>query len=424
MEKKPQKIVAIRGMEDILPPASRAWRNIEERAAHLFSLYGYEEIRTPIVEPTALFERGVGETSSIVEKEMYSFVDKSDNHLTLRPEGTAPVVRAFIESAAYAQSAITRYWYFGPMFRYERPQKGRQRQFYQLGCELFGTTSPYADAEVMAMTAQFFAELGLSGITLQVNSIGCPHCRPTYNERLLQFLQQHLASLCEDCNRRMAKNPLRVLDCKNAACHEILKDAPTIGTFWCGECRTHFEAVQTGLRSFSVAFEVNERIVRGLDYYVRTAFEFTSHNLGSQNAVAAGGRYDGLVRDLAGPDVPGVGIAMGVERLLLLLEHAGKTSVDQQPLVFVAALSTAAIEAVLPHMSKLRQGGVRVEWDYEAKSLKSQMRHADKLGAQSVVIIGDDELAKGLAIVRNMQTKTQEEIPFDQIERYFVPVRV
>lgn len=404
-----------------MPPNSRLWQYIEESARSVFSAYGYHEIRTPIVEKTELFRRGVGETTSIVEKEMYSFVDQGDASLTLRPEGTASVVRAYIESGSFVSDPIARYYYMGPMFRRERPQKGRQRQFYQIGCELLGVESPLADAEVIAMTAHFLEEVGVEGIELEINSIGCPECRPTFNAALKEFLNENEAGLCDDCKRRMERNPMRILDCKNPVCRELVNRAPRLPDHWCAGCREHFGFVARALDQIGVKFRQNEKIVRGLDYYMRTAFEFTTTRLGSQSAVAAGGRYDGLVEELGGPAVAGVGFALGVERLALLMEDQSKGAAAED-LVFFAVLGDAAQEAVLPIIQTLRRDGVRVEWDYASHSLKSQMRRAAKSGAETVVIIGDDEIAKGCAQVRNMRDATQREVRIRDLPMHFVQI--
>jgi histidyl-tRNA synthetase len=411
------KIAAVKGMPDILPPITAAWQAVEAAARRVFLTYGYHEIRTPIVEPTELFRRGVGESTAIVEKEMYTFEDKGGSSLTLRPEGTASVVRAYIESGTCFAEPIARYYYLGPMFRRERPQKGRQRQFHQIGCELLGVTSPLADAEVIAMIDHFLGEAGVAEVSLELNSIGCAACRPAFNEALTAYFRSHESQLCADCARRLVRNPLRLLDCKNEGCAALVAQAPQIPDFWCADCAQHFGAVQQALRSMGVRFELNPRIVRGLDYYMRTAFEFTTTKLGAQNAVAAGGRYDGLVASLGGPEIAGVGCAIGVERLVLLREQAEAAAED---LVFVATLGEKAQEAALPIIQRLRRDGVRVEWDYTARSLKAQMRRADKLAAESVVILGDDELARGEATVRNMRTKEQRAVRLADLPMLFV----
>ncbi len=422
MEKKDRIIKAIRGMNDIMPPESNLWRKVEETAHRIFSTYGYEEIRTPIIESTDLFVRTVGETTAIVEKEMYSFMDKSGEPVSLRPEGTASVIRAYIESGAAVSEPISRYYYKGPMFRYERPQKGRQRQFYQIGLELLGVESPLADVEVISTFVHLLNELEISDVNLEINSVGCNKCRFAYNADLIKFLQKHSEKVCDDCKRRMIKNPMRAFDCKNETCIEILQEGPHIDKYWCEECKRHFDGVKKGLLALNVPFMFNEKIVRGLDYYVRTAFEFTCKKLGSQNAVAAGGRYDGLIKDLGGPDLPGIGYAIGVERLILILENKHGKTLPKKDMVYFAVPDEKAAISVLKIIQTLRKDGIRVEWDFGTKSLKAQMRRADKLKAEAVVIIGSDELARGCAIVRDMRKKTQHEVKVDQLPMHFVSI--
>ncbi len=416
------KYTSIKGMSDIMPPASAAWRKLENTALTVFGSYGYKEVRTPMLEKTELFIRSIGSDTAVVEKEMYSFKDQSDDMLSLRPEGTASTVRAYIESGAYQAEAVAKYIYIGPMFRRERPQKGRYRQFHQIGVEALGIASPLIDAEQIAMCDHFFKELGLKDYSIEINSLGCKECRPGYNKIFGDFLTSKKVHLCGDCLRRIEKNPLRALDCKNPACIEAMKDAPLIGEYLCGDCKAHMSEVQKYLKELGTKFVVNQRIVRGLDYYVRTAFEFITTKLGSQNAFGAGGRYDGLVKELGGPDVSGVGFALGVERILLLMEEGGLQLKEKEALVFFALMGEPARERLVPIIDKLRQDGVYVELDYDNHSLKSQMRRADKLFAHTVVIIGDEEIKKGVAIVRNMHTKEQEEVKFDDLVRHFVRV--
>lgn len=416
------KYASVKGMSDILPFDIAAWQKIEETARDVFGAYGYEEIRTPLVEKTELFVRGIGEGTAIVDKEMYTFKDIGDDILSLRPEGTASVVRAYIESGAYQQEPVAKYLYVGPMFRRERPQKGRYRQFHQIGVEALGITSPIIDAEQIAMCNYFFRQLGLKEYAIELNSLGCKKCRPEYNRIFAEFMQKKRMHLCGDCHRRIEKNPLRAFDCKNPGCIEAIKDAPLIGAHLCKECEGHFLEVQRYLNLFDVDFIVNQKIVRGLDYYMRTAFEFTTEKLGSQNAIGGGGRYDGLVKDLGGPDIPGVGFALGMERIKLLLEVEGGVSVLKPDIVFFALIGDKSFLEALPVINSLRQEGVKIELDYEGHSLKSQMRRADKLAARTVVIIGEEELAKGTAVVRNMHTKEQEEVKLGALARHFIRV--
>jgi histidyl-tRNA synthetase len=418
MEKQYKKFTAVKGMEDIMPPASNIWQDIETKARRIFGRYGYGEIRTPILEYSELFCRGVGETTAIVEKEMYSFEDRGGDSLSLRPEGTASVVRAYIESGASSQDPIAGYYYMGPMFRRERPQKGRQRQFYQIGCELLGAISPLADVEVIAMNAHFLEEAGLGDISIEINSLGCPQCRPCYNEALLKYLHSCKAKLCVDCVRRVERNPLRVFDCKNIECHNLLGKAPLIPDYWCDECKAHFGSVKRELVLIGIKYIENPRIVRGLDYYMRTAFEFTTTKLGAQNAVAAGGRYDGLVKSFGGPDVAGVGCALGVERLLLLLKKS-EEEVKREDMIFFAALGDKAQERIFPVIQALRKNGVRVEWDYTDRSLKAQMRRANKQNAHSVVIFGEEEMKKGEAQIKDMLTGEQRTVSLNYLVNHF-----
>ncbi len=420
MAERAKKFRAVKGMSDIMPPESEMWQEVEEAARRTFGLYGYHEIRTPILEQAELFRRGVGDTSSIVEKEMYAFEDRGGDVLSLRPEGTASVVRAYIESGSAQSEPLVGYYYMGPMFRRERPQKGRQRQFYQIGCELLGSEDPLTDVEVMAMNSHFLSEVGVEDTTLEVNSLGCAKCRPGYNKALIAYLERHGDVLCDDCMRRMERNPLRVLDCKNENCKEIVKKAPALPDHWCDDCVDHFDSVKRGLASAGLDFVDNPRIVRGLDYYVRTAFEFTTTQLGAQNAVAAGGRYDGLVKSFGGPDVPGVGCALGMERLILLMRR--DEDVEYEKMIFVAALGDEAREAIFPIIQMLRRDGVRVEWDYLGRSLKAQMRRAGKLSAQTVVIVGEEEIRSGKAQVKDMRSGDQHEVRIEDLPRYFVRV--
>lgn len=415
-----KKFTAVKGMVDIVPPGSARWQRLEEAARRVFGAYGYGEIRTPIVEKTELFRRGVGETTSVVEKEMYTFEDQGGDLLSLRPEGTASVVRAYIESGTAMSDPMVGYYYMGPMFRRERPQKGRQRQFFQIGCELLGAESALADVEIMAMNDQFLREAGATEISLEINSLGCPACKPSYNAALIAYLEERKNKLCADCVRRMERNPLRVLDCKNESCRHIVENAPALPDFWCDDCVAHYAAVKHGLQSVGIAFVENPRIVRGLDYYMRTAFEFTTTKLGAQNAVAAGGRYDGLVKSFGGPDVAGVGCALGVERLLLMTDEEERP--EYEDIVFVAALGDAAREGIFPSIQILRRDGVRVEWDYTGRSLKSQMRRANRLRARTVVIVGDDEIARSEAQLKDMKTGEQRSVRIEDLPRHFVRV--
>lgn len=403
-------ITAIKGFNDILPQESGRWQHIEQAARRVFELNGFAEIRVPIMEKTELFCRSIGDATDIVEKEMYSFTDKGDNQVTLRPEGTAGVMRALIEHKLYAQDPVTKVYYLGPMFRYERPQKGRYRQFHQIGVEVTGVNDPLIDAQVLNMLCAFFREIGLHEPSLQVNSLGCPECRPAYREHLLAFLEGRLEALCADCRRRFTTNPLRTLDCKVPTCAEATKDAPAMIGHLCRTCDEHFGMVRGYLDSTGTRYEINPRMVRGLDYYTRTTFELVTSQLGSQSAVAAGGRYDGLVSQLGGPAIPGIGFAIGVERVALLL---GEKDFLRSPDLFIATLGEGDRAPAFRLLSDLQRLGVWGEMDYEGKSLKSQMRRADKLKARYSMVIGENETASGKALLKRMEDGVQTEAPLD-----------
>jgi histidyl-tRNA synthetase len=409
------KITSIKGFADILPEEVGAWQRVEAAARRIFDAYHFAEIRVPIVEKTELFSRSIGETTDIVEKEMYTFEDRDKTRITLRPEGTAGVVRTYIQSEMYKVEPVRKLYYMGPMFRRERPQKGRLRQFHQIGAEALGRSDPLIDAEILLLLNDFFSSLGLAEIALQLNSLGDSACRPAYRERLLVFLRQRQDMLCANCRRRMEHNPLRVLDCKEPGCIETTGGAPSILDSLCAPCREHFAVVQRLLTGSGVDFNLNSRMVRGLDYYSRTTFEWTTGKLGSQSAVAAGGRYDGLVEQLGGPAIPGVGFAMGVERLTMLLKMQNNVS-NSGPSLYVVWVGEKARDWAFPLVSRLRRKSLAVEMEGETRSLKSQMRRADKFNAKSVLIIGDDELAKGQVVLRDMASKQQEEIGLDDIE--------
>ena len=396
-------IQAIKGVKDILPADIPAWQHLEATARKLFEDYGFSEIRIPVFEYTELFARSIGASTDIVEKEMYTFEDRDGRKITLRPEGTAGVVRAFIEHALYADSQLVKLYYLGPMFRHERPQKGRFRQFYQVGVEALGSDHPHVDIDVLVMLHRLFTRLGIQGLRLQVNSLGDAECRGAYRDALRAYLKDKLPTLCSDCQRRDDTNPLRVLDCKVDG--EKFGDSPVMLDHLCGPCRDHFGTVEQGLGTLGIPFEVNPRLVRGLDYYTRTTFELVMGHLGAQNTVAAGGRYDGLVREIGGPAVPGIGFALGVERAISLMD-TGRLH-PARPSLYIAALGGAAVAWALPVIHALRSEGVRVETDYAGASLKSQMKKADKFGAAYTLIVGEQELAAGTAVLRNMQTKEQ-----------------
>jgi histidyl-tRNA synthetase len=421
------KITSIKGFADIFPGEVEIWQSVEATARRVFSSYNYSEIRIPILEKTELFSRSIGETTDIVEKEMYSFEDRDGRggetgeptRLTLRPEGTAGVVRAYVESEMYKVEPVRKLYYLGPMFRRERPQKGRMRQFHQIGAEALGRGDPYIDAEILLLLSDFFNAVGLTEPVLEINSLGDSECRPKYREALLAYLKPRTGSLCANCRRRIERNPLRALDCKEPGCIAATKDAPSIVDFLCAACREHFETVQRLLRETGVGFTLNPRMVRGLDYYCRTTFEWTTKRLGAQSAIAAGGRYDGLVQELGGPAIPGVGFAMGIERLTMLLRLQQELRA-KGPDLFVVWVGGSARDWAFSIVHRLRQKGIAVEMEGEARSLKSQMRRADKFKAVSVLIVGDDELANGRVVLRDMATKQQQEIGLERIEAELV----
>jgi len=404
------KLKALNGFKDILPDQISMWRHVESTARNVFQRFHFFEIRLPILEKTELFARSIGTETDIVEKEMYTFVDKQ---VTMRPEATASLLRAYISHSMHVQKPVQRLFTIGPMFRHERPQKGRLRQFHQLDVEVLGSANARVDAELMAMGSLLFSELGIP-VSLEVNSLGCPECRPAYRKLLMEFISSRLDVLCEDCKRRSRTNPLRVLDCKKPGCREQVDDAPSMVDHLCSACAEHFSAVQASLDQLDIDFRLNKFMVRGLDYYVRTTFEFITDELGAQSAVCAGGRYDGLVEMLGGGKIPGIGFAMGIERIVLLLEqHNVDPGENSEIELFLAGLGPAASERCFRLMHGLRKAGLRVDTDHEGRSLKSQMKQADKAGAAYVLIVGDQELEKGKGLLRNMQTKEQLELAIE-----------
>jgi histidyl-tRNA synthetase len=398
------KIPAVKGFHDVLPDESARWSWIEQRAREIFASYAFAEIRVPIVERTELFSRSIGETTDIVEKEMYSFTDRDGSSVTLRPEGTASIVRAYVEHALQTREPVSKLFYLGPMFRRERPQKGRLRQFSQIGAEVIGRDDAAIDAEVVLLLHDLLEAVQIRGATIELNSLGDATCRPRYRDALRAFGEARRGELCENCARRLERNPLRLLDCKVPECRQATAGAPLMIDHLCNPCRAHFEAVRAVLAREAVPVVLNPRMVRGLDYYVRTAFEVVAEGLGAQNAVGGGGRYDGLVKGLGGPDAPGIGFALGVERLVLAMQdHAAARPVA--PEVFIASLGAAAEAEALHLAHRWRRAGVRVEMTSAGKSLKSQMRLADKTGAPYVLILGEDELASRTLTVRDMAAK-------------------
>jgi histidyl-tRNA synthetase len=399
------KINAVKGMNDILPGAVGRWQELEALAREVFALYGYREVRTPVVEPALLYARGVGEQTDIVSKEMYVFEDKGEEVLALRPEGTAGTIRAFIEHGAFVDGP-QKWFYMGPMFRRERPQKGRYRQFHQIGVEAFGIAEPALDAEQIAMVEDWLSRLGVR-TTLKLNSVGDPACRPAYLADLKAWLTERAGQLCADCRERTQKNPLRVLDCKVPTCQPVLQAAPRLLDRLCDPCRVHFDAVRAGLDSLGVAYVVEPRLVRGLDYYVRTAYEFTSDALGAQSAVAGGGRYDGLVETLGGPPTPGIGFALGSERLALILEALQRPIPVRRPAVFLVSADEAGAAAVLRLSSDLRKAGVACDLDARGGKLARQFKQAERVGARTALVIGSQEVAAGEGKLKDMATRQE-----------------
>lgn len=409
-----------RGTNDFLPGEVEKWQYLEGLIRELFANYHYKEIRTPIFEHTELFLRSVGETSDIVSKEMYSFEDKGLRHVTLRPEGTAGTVRAFVENKLFAQSLPVKLYYIGPMFRYDQPQAGRYRQFHQFGCEVLGSADPMVDAEVISFAVDLFTKLGLESLSVLINTVGCDKCRPRYHEALKEYFSQYKDQLCPTCLERLDKNPLRILDCKEESCKAVAAGAPTTLDYACDDCKAHFEKVCSYLESVGIEYHVDTTLVRGLDYYTQTAFEVIMNKVGSQqNAICGGGRYNKLVSQVGGDDIPGMGFAAGMERVLLTVEEEGiELPIKQDIDVYVAPLGDAAKDVCFKLTHDLRANGLTTETDYLSKSMKAQMKAADKAHARYTVIIGDDELANGQAVVRNMQTSSQETISLEEVINY------
>ena len=407
-------IQLIRGFKDILPGEVELWQEIERVARKLFDDFGFKEIRIPVMERTELFKRSIGEDTDIVEKEMYTFPDRKGDMITLRPEATASIVRAYIQHKLFAKDPVQKFYLLGPMFRRERPQKGRYRQFYQIDAEIFGVASPLVDVQLILMLVTLFDRLKVPDINAHINSLGCPKCRPGFKSALQEMLMSVSDRLCSDCIRRRDRNPLRVLDCKVPACREALKDAPSILDHLCPECEDDFAEVRNSLDKLEVPYVVDKRLVRGLDYYARTTFEIQTGSLGAQSAVAGGGRYDGLVKELGGPQIPATGFAIGFDRLA---EISGLKSVDyyRKPDVFVAALGDKSQSLAFEWICRLGLTGINAEMDFSNKSLKSQMKRADRLGASYVLILGDKELEEKTAILRNMENKEQIPVPLNDI---------
>ncbi|WP_291438501.1 histidine--tRNA ligase [Desulfovibrio sp.] len=401
-------IARIKGFADMFPPDSDIFTRMENTARDIFGRYGFVELRTPIVEFTELFQRSIGEETDVVQKEMYTFPDRKGRSLTLRPEATAGVMRAYIESGLANREPVSRLFTTGPMFRYERPQKGRMRQFHQINCECLGSHSPYADADLISMLLRFLDALGLEDLTLKVNSLGCSQCRPKFKDALLAYLETvDSAALCADCARRVHTNPLRVLDCKQPGCRAITDAAPKLLDYNCPECRAHFDTVLDLLNGENLPFELDHRLVRGLDYYCRTTFEVVSGSIGAQAAVAGGGRYDGLIKSLGGPDAPGVGFAAGMERLALMMGAGAAVPAD----FYLVGMDAQSRTQGYALAQSLRAAGLRGEMSFSEAGFKSLMRQAGKSGARYCLIMGPDEAAQNTVVVKNLESGEQTTVP-------------
>lgn len=411
-----EQIKAVRGTKDITPSEVHKWQYVESVAKKVFEAFGFREIRTPIFEHTELFIKGTGETTDIVQKEMYTFTDKGGRSLTLRPEGTPPVVRSYLENNLSAEMPVTKLYYIGPMFRYERPQAGRFRQHQQIGAEIIGSASPYSDAELISMYLHFVSTLGIQDIKLHLNSVGCAKCKPDYNLALKDYAKGHFVSLCETCKDRLERNPLRMLDCKVESCREIFAKGPVILDYLCDDCKKHFDTVTKSLNMLGLQYDVNPFLVRGLDYYTKTVFEVTARGLGSQDAIAGGGRYDNLIEELGGKPTPALGFGSGQNRLIATMEAQNTPFVDPPTTkVYVAPLCDSAFPKAFEVAFLLRQKGVSTEIGLDGRSLKSQMKTADKLKAKYVAMIGEDEINKGIATVRDMLSGEQEAIDLTNV---------
>ncbi len=407
---------AVRGTKDILPEEIGLWQYLESSAREIFHLFNYKEIRTPVFEETTLFARSIGDETDIVGKEMYTFMDKGERSLTLRPEGTAGVVRSYLENKLYASGQLQKLYYVGPMFRYERPQAGRQRQFHQLGVEAIGSDDPRLDAESIALCLALFTQWGLKDLSVQLNSVGCAICRPDYQNGLKNFLKDHVSELCEDCQKRYEKNPLRILDCKSTHCQAVLKNAPSILNSLCDGCKTHLTGVEKHLQGLNISYELNSRLVRGLDYYTRTAFEIQSPHLGSQNTIGAGGRYNNLVEQLGGESTPAVGFAIGSERVILALQEMKESIPLGEGLdLYFVAMGEKAQEHGFVLLDQLRRAGFLADMDYQGRGMKAQMKQADRLKAKFTLVLGDYEIENSTIQVKNMETGLQEMISLEGV---------
>ena len=402
---------AVKGTKDVLPGEIYKTQYIESTALDVAERFGFKEIRTPVFEHTELFQRGVGDTTDVVQKEMYTFDDKGGRSITLRPEGTAGAARSFLENGLCNETLPQKVCYLTSCYRYEKPQAGRLREFHQFGVECFGAQSPLADAEIISLANTFFKELGVKDLTLEINSIGCPTCRAEYHKALKTYFEGRKDELCDTCKDRLERNPMRILDCKSPVCSEIAKDAPVVLDYLCDECREHFEKVKSYLNAQNIAFKVNPRIVRGLDYYTKTVFEFISESIGAQGTVCGGGRYDGLIEELGGQKTPSLGFGLGIERLMLLMEAQGcEFPKESMPDLFIAALGEKAQLKAVEIANDMREEGFTCLYDVNGRGLRAQMKYANKLGAKYTIVLGDDEVESGIAKLKNMEGGEETEI--------------
>ena len=415
----------IKGTEDIMPKDSYRWIFLEDIMRRQANAYGYKEVRTPVFEQTSLFARGVGETTDVVQKEMYTFSTKGDESITLRPEGTAGAARAFLEHSVQNDGLPSKQYYLTTCYRYEKPQAGRQREFHQFGIEVFGTQNPSADAEVISLVNGLFEVLGLSNIRLEINSIGCPKCRSKYHEKLREYFSQYKDKLCDTCLGRLERNPMRIIDCKSPVCSEIAKDAPKMIDFLCEECSEHFEKVKSYLDIAGVKYEVNPTIVRGLDYYTKTVIEFVSDNIGAQGTVCGGGRYDGLIEELGGQHTPSLGCAMGIERLLLLIESSGVEIPKPDTCdLYIASMGENASLKAFAMAEEVRKSGLSAQCDIVGRGLRPQMKFADKIGAKFSVVLGDNEIEENKAEVKNMETGDKTPVSLTDFAKEFQDIMI
>ncbi len=416
---------SIKGTQDVLPGESHKWQYLEQAVLEQAKNYGYKEIRVPVFEHTELFQRGVGDTTDVVQKEMYTFEDKGGRSITLRPEGTAGVVRSYLEHGLFNEPAPMKLCYTISCYRYEKPQAGRLREFHQFGCECFGTSSPAADAEVISLINDIFTHLGLKNYDIQINSIGCPECRKTYHEALKTYFESKKEELCGTCNERLDRNPMRILDCKSPVCSEIAKDAPKVTDYLCEECENHFASTKSYLDAMGISYKVNPTIVRGLDYYTKTVFEFVSTEIGAQGTICGGGRYDGLVDEVGGPKTPALGFAMGLERLMLLLKAQNVPFPEEKKCdLYIASMGENANVKAAQIATDLRQEGFTVLYDIVGRSVKAQMKFANKVGAMFTAVIGDSELQEGKAKLKNMENGEEREISLEAFDEEFMRISI